>query len=93
MVAYQVDDLGAGAPRIVKVGDPIGKTRSAVEERHRRFPCHPSIAVGTACDNGLSHTEYAAHGLSLVKGNDELYLRGAGIGEANFNTRGDEGTD
>jgi hypothetical protein len=64
-----------------------------VEQRHRGFLRHPRVAIGAARDNGLGQPEHAAHALYLVKGNDELHLGGARIGEANLNARGDKGSD
>jgi hypothetical protein len=78
---------------IVQVGDTVGETWSAVKQRYCRFPRHPRITVSTTGDNGLGHSEYAAHALNPIKSNDEMYFRGAGIGKANFNIGGNKGAN
>ena len=79
--------------RVVNVGNPVGEPWPAMEERHGRFLRHPRVAVGAAGHHGLGHSEDAAHALDSVKGKDEVYLRGAGIGKANLNPGGNKSAD
>jgi hypothetical protein len=78
-----------GPARIVKIGDPVGKAWSAVEQRHRWFLRHPCITISTARDDGFGHTEHATHSLHPIKGDHQLYFGSARIGKANLDTRGD----
>ena len=93
VVADDVDQRGPAAPRVVQVGQPVAQAGGQVQQRRRRPPGHPGVAVGGAGRDALEQRQDAAHLGDVVQRGDEVHLRGAGVGEADVDARADEGPD
>ena len=94
LVADDVDDAGAGAPRVVQVGQPVREARARNAAAWRRA-CRAiaAVAVGRAGDHVLLQAEHAAHAGDAVERRDEMHLAGAGIGEAGIHAAGEQRVD
>jgi hypothetical protein len=93
VVADDVHDRRVGATGVVQVGEPVAEPRAEVQQRRRRSPGDPGVAVGGTGDDTLEEGEYGPHLGHVVEGGDEVHLRRAGVGEAHVDAGGDEGAD
>ena len=93
MVADQIDDRRARAPRVVQIRDAVGEARPKMQQRHRRLLRHPPVAVGrpvhTPSNNPRiarspsAESSAATSGISVVPG----------ICETHFDAGGDRGAN
>ncbi len=90
MVADHVHHRRAGSPRVVQVGQPVPQTRSEVQQGGRGTPCHSGVPVSCARRHALEEAEHRPHGRHIVERGHEMHFGGAGIGEADVDTRADE---
>ena len=81
MVANQVDHGRVGTPRVVDVGDAVGKTGPAMEQGGCGFADHAAVAIGAAGDHGFGQAQHAAHACHFVQGGHEMHLGCAGVGK------------
>jgi hypothetical protein len=93
LVADDIDHGRMRAARIVHIGDAVGETRPAVEQRRRRLAGHAAVAVGRAGHHGFGHAEDAAHALDLVQRGDEMHFGGAGVGKTGIHAAGEQRAD
>ncbi|MCY1515415.1 hypothetical protein D9M68_500020 [compost metagenome] len=84
MVADDVDDRRASAPRVVQVGKAVGETGTGVEQGRRRPTRHARIAIGRTGDDAFGEAENTAHLRLAIKGGDEVHFRRAGIGKTDI---------
>ncbi len=92
VVADDVDDAGAGFPRIVEVGEAIGEARPQMQQCRGRRSLHAEKAIGRAGRHALEQAEHAAH-RRIVQRLQKMHFRGAGIGETELDALADQGFD
>src|SRR5215216_1829482 len=81
MVANDVHDRRACAPRIVQIGEPVGEAWAEMKERGRWLISHAGVAIGSTCHYALGKPQHATHrGLAVERG-DKMHLRSAWIGK------------
>ena len=93
VIADDIDDRRGGAARVVQIGQPVGEAGPEMQQRRRRLLLHAAIAVGHAGHRAFEQAQDRAHAPDLVERGDEMHFRGPGIGEADFDARGDERCD
>jgi hypothetical protein len=84
VLAHDIDDARARLLGVVQVGGGIGETGAEMQQGRGRLVGHTVVAVGRAAAHAFEQAEHAAHALDPVERTDEMHLRGAGIGEADF---------
>ena len=84
VLAHDVDDAGARLLGVVQVGRRIGEAGTEMQQGRGGLVGHAVVAVGRAAAHAFEQAEHAAHALDPVERAHEVHLRGAGIGEADF---------
>ena len=82
LIADDVDDRRLRAARVVQIGEAVGETWPAMQQRRCRLAGHAGIAIGRAGHHALEQAKDAAHAGHAVERGDEVHLGCAGIGEA-----------
>ena len=90
MITDDVEQRGPGATSVVEIGEAVALTRSEVQQDGCGPIGHSAIAISGSGGHALEEGEYPSHGGHIVEGGNEVHLRRAGIGEANFDARGDK---
>jgi hypothetical protein len=87
LIADQVHDRAARAPRVVKIGDAVGEARPEVEQGQRGPVGHAAVAVGRTGADALEQTENRPDTGNRVERRDERHLGRARIREADLDAR------
>ena len=70
MVADDIHDRAVGAAGVVQVGETVRKAGDRMQQRRRRAPRHPGIAIRGAGDDTFTEAQNAAHrGLAIERRN------------------------
>ena len=75
------------APRVVQVCDAVGETRSEMQQRHRRFATHASVAVRRARAHRFVQTQNGADVGVRVERADDPHLRRAWVCKTHLDAR------
>jgi hypothetical protein len=93
VVADDVDDRHLALARVVQVRKAVAEAAAEVQQRRRRLPGHPRVAVGGAGRDAFEQRQHRAHARLVVERGDEVHLAGAGVGEADLDAGVGEGLD
>ena len=88
VIADDVHERHARAPRIVQMCDAIAEARAEVQQCAGGLAGHACIAVRGPRHDTLEQAEHAAHSRFAVECGNEMQLRGARIAEAHFDACG-----
>ena len=91
VLAHDIDDARARLLGVVQVGRRVGQTGTEMQQGRGGLVGHAVVAVGRATAYAFEEAEHAAHALDAIEGTDEMHLRRAGIGEADFDAALDQG--
>jgi hypothetical protein len=84
MLAHDADDGNMRPAGVMQIGEAVAQTRPEMKERTRRPLAHPRVSVCGAGDDSLEETEHTPHFRNLVQSRDDMYFRGARVGEASI---------
>ncbi len=90
LVTDDVDQWNPGAMSVVEISQPIGEPRATVEQRRRRAPGQPGIAVGRARSHSLEKDQGAVYAWNTIQRPNEMHLARARIGEADADIVGNQ---
>ena len=93
VLAHDVDDARARLLGVVQVGRGVGEAGTEMQQGRGRLVGHAVVAVGRAAAHAFEQAQHAAHALDAIERADEMHLRGAGIGEADFDAALDQGAN
>ena len=82
LIADDIDDWDAGAPRVVQIREAVREPRPAMQQCRGRSVRHARISVRTTGHHALEQAEHASHSGNAVQGRDEMHFARAWIGEA-----------
>jgi hypothetical protein len=86
VVADDVEDRDLRAACVVKVGEPIGKAWSKMQQGACGLPGHAAIPICGARDHTFKQAENTAHSRDAVERGDEMHFRRSRIRKADIDT-------
>ncbi|OPZ53766.1 MAG: hypothetical protein BWY90_00482 [Deltaproteobacteria bacterium ADurb.BinA014] len=85
--AYDIEDRGFGAPRVMQIGNAVGKSRPQMQKRHCRFLRDASVAVSRAGAYSFKKTQHGTDAAYRIKRRHERQFCRPCVGKTYFYSR------
>ncbi|GAC1680385.1 MAG: hypothetical protein PVS2B2_18700 [Candidatus Acidiferrum sp.] len=69
-----INDWNMRSGCIVQIGDPVGESRTKMNESARRFARHSRIAIRSRCDNPLEKAKHTTHFRLPIESGDKMHF-------------------
>jgi hypothetical protein len=82
VVADDIHHRGVCAPGVVQIRQPVGQSRTQVQQGGGGPAGDPGVTVGRTGGHPFEQAQHRAHLRAVIQCRNEMHLRGAGVGEA-----------